>query len=93
MEFKEIDNELILIYYISDYASQDWIRNHLREKGNVIIKRTLNFSLTDVYPMKFDMDLEEGYFPPSAFVFGKLVGDYYCIKKSVIGTKNDFFFS
>lgn len=94
MIFKKIEDKVILIYYISDYSNDDWVRRNLEETNSVTFKRTLQFTNQDIFELEeeFEEDPSEP-FQPTAFVFAELIDDYYRIKREVIGTKNDFYFS
>lgn len=92
MEFKEIGNTLLFIYYYSDYINEDWVRESLKENDSVNFKRTLYFTSEDVCEIELEYDEFDAPFPPVAFLFADLKGDYYQLKRHIIGTKNNFFF-
>jgi len=96
MEFRKIDNKIIFVYYVSEYIGRDWVRENLKEKKEVTFKRTLTFKAHEEYEIQVEGDsdyeifLED--FPPIGFEFAELKGDYYKVRKEIIGTKNDFYF-
>ncbi|MCT4173474.1 DUF4263 domain-containing protein [Elizabethkingia anophelis] len=92
MEFEKIEDRLILIHHISDNINYDWVRDKLEKSGVVVLKKSLSFLLSDRYPIEYEKEPYDEYFPPSAFVLGKLIDDYYRISRSVVGTTNNFFF-
>jgi len=67
MEFKEIGNTLIFIYYYSDYNNEDWVRESLKENDSVTFKRTLNFTSEDMCEIELEYDEFDAPFPPIAF--------------------------
>ena len=95
MEFRKVDNLILFIYTYGTYNNfnnEDWVRESLDEDDSVIFKGTLEFTTDDVYEIELEHDEFDEPYEPIAFVLGELVGDYYKIKRHVIGTKHDFFF-
>jgi hypothetical protein len=85
MEIKVINNNLVLIYS-SDYSG--WIEERIKTKGYVKLKETFTFTEKHIIEKTLDEELGGEF----RFLLGEIDGDYYKLDKSIIGTKNQFYF-
>jgi hypothetical protein len=101
VDFEVIEEKIIFTYSYSDYINTDWVRNGLREDGDIHYKSTFHFTKKDLYneelleDKKFDsatmsiLDVEN---KPISFVFAEKLGDYFKVKKGVLSDERDIYF-
>ncbi|HRO46777.1 Shedu immune nuclease family protein [Agriterribacter sp.] len=98
IDFLTKDDRLVL-RYIAEFAnSSDWVREAIKIKGFVRLKKTFYFEEEDILSdSEFgekteiddfdDPDMEQVTY----FLFAKLIGDYYKVKKGILINDFDIF--
>ncbi|AZA85455.1 DUF4263 domain-containing protein [Chryseobacterium shandongense] len=86
-------DKYLILKYEGEQIDDDWVRNALKEEGEVTIKR-FYFETSDLlYEQDFDnWENEENEVLPVEFVLATRDGEYYRIDKKVFSTKNTFYF-
>lgn len=98
INFLKEDNKLLLRYIPEFPSSNNWIRDAIKTKGFVKLKKTFYYEDEDILnSTEFqeetevddyeDFEMEHTTF----FVFAELLGDYYKIKKGIIIDQFDIF--
>jgi hypothetical protein len=84
----------LVLKYEGEQINDDWVRNALKEEGEVTIKR-FYFEVCDLlYEHDFDdkNNDEDAEVLPVEFILAERDGDYYRIKKKVFSLNNHFYF-
>jgi hypothetical protein len=99
IKFWEKDNKIILSYTPDFNSNHDWVTEELDREGEVTIKMTFHFSSKDLYkPDTHEVELQsEDEFDDMEprtvnFVFARLKGDYYKIKKGILTSEFEIYF-
>lgn len=101
VNFEVIDDKIIFTYNYSNYIDKDWVREALKNDGEVNYKSTFHFTVDDLYKedlsedKKFDsemMSMLDIDYPPVSFVFAKKSGDYFKVQKNILSNKSDIYF-
>ncbi|TAN00426.1 MAG: DUF4263 domain-containing protein [Chitinophagaceae bacterium] len=98
IDFFVKDSRLVLRYIAEFATSSDWVREVIKTKGFVKLKRAFYFEEDDVLSDdEFDEKPEIDNFDDpdleqvTYFLFAKLIGDYYKIKKGILIDAFDIF--
>jgi len=88
IEFIKKNSDLILVY--TPEVFYNGILERYRRDGKITIKRCFSVTNDDAYIVDDDesFDAEESV----AFKIGEIVGDYYRLKKEIVGTSHNFYF-
>ena len=99
IKFWEKDNKIIFSYTPDFNSNHDWVAEELDREGEVTIKMTFHFSSKDLYkPDTHEVELQseddfDDMEPRTVnFVFARLKGDYYKIKKGILTSEFDIYF-
>ena len=101
VKFEVIEDQIIFTYSYSDYINNDWVREALKNDGEVNYKSTFHFIVEDLYnedlfeDKKLDsemMSMLDADYPPVSFVFAKKSGEYFKVQKSILSDVRDIFF-
>lgn len=98
IDFLKEDDTLVLRYIVEFANSSDWIREGIKTMGFVKLKRTFYFEEYDIISDgEFDEKTEiDNFYDPDQeqvthFLFAKLIGDYYKIKRGILIDDFDIF--
>lgn len=86
IEFKEINNKVILSYS-SEYPGPAWVYHELDENGQVTISKAFSFTRNELISSR-DEDNEDA---PIEFEVAKRAGEYYCFPKNVLSLEHDLY--
>jgi len=80
-------DQLLLLYQPDRFNDARWLDEKLQQDGDVTLRRTFTFSSTDMLtkPTSYDVDGDQ----ERVFLLGMLEGDYYKIRKDILGLKHD----
>ena len=91
IKFSKSGDQLLLKYQADGWNNSSWIDEDLNKHGEVTLRRTFTFELTDLVNSSQSSDPEEN--KEHIFLLGILEGSYYKIRKDILGLKHDLLLS